>query len=239
MKTLSQNTQKLVNIYNLDFGEWGVAENIIVMVLGYDVFCVSLKSTVYKLVIVRIGCDKAQMIIHLNHLGVWEIEKGLNNVGCNLGANLLGKDFFVFSQNLIGYAKIVFPFYEISPDGIVLAATRKRHQQTICIKNDVHHCLYGVRMCSFFHSSMMVSLILPSSQRRSMASSACLAKYCPSKRRMSFISSSDLTLEISSSISIWNGVNGDDCKVDASIFNLLLYFVWVQMYDKYAKFANK
>ena len=134
---LSQNTQKLVNIYNLDFGEWGVAENIVMMVLRMS------------------------------------------------------------------------------------------------------HCLYGVRMCSFFHSSMMVSLILPSSQRRSMASSACLAKYCPSKRRMSFISSSDLTLEISSSISIWNGVNGDDCKVDASIFNLLLYFVWVQMYDKYAKFANK
>ena len=94
----------------------------------------------------------------------------------------------------------------------------------VCVQNDVHHCLYGVRMCSFFHSSMTPSLSIPSSQRRSMASSACLAKYWPSIRRMSRISASEVTLEISSNISIWNGVNGVDCTVAASIIIILFNY---------------
>ena len=59
---LSQNTQKLVDINNLDFGELGIAENIVMMVLGDDIFCVGFKGTIHELVIVRIGCDKPKMI---------------------------------------------------------------------------------------------------------------------------------------------------------------------------------
>lgn len=72
-------------------------------------------------------------------------------------------------------------------------------------------------MCSFFHSSITPSLRTPSSQRRSRASSARLAKYWPSIRRMSCISTSEDTLEIISSISIWKGVNGFGCTIVASI----------------------
>lgn len=72
-------------------------------------------------------------------------------------------------------------------------------------------------MCSFFHSSITFSSSTPSSQRRSRASSARLAKYRPRIRRMSCISTSEDTLEISSSISIWNGVNGFGCTIVASI----------------------
>ena len=61
---LSQNIKELVNIHHLDFGEWEIAKNIIVMVLSDNVFCISFESAVYKLVIVRIGCDEMQMVIN-------------------------------------------------------------------------------------------------------------------------------------------------------------------------------
>ena len=50
-------------------------------------------------------------------------------------------------QDLIGYAKSIFPVYEISPDGIVLAAARKRHQQTIGIKKIVVKCYLKCLLC--------------------------------------------------------------------------------------------
>ena len=138
---LSQNTKELVNIYNLYFGEGDVAENIIMVVLGYNVFCIGFECTIYELVIIRICRDKMKMVIDLHHLCIWQIEQSLDNVGCDLWPNFLGKDFFVFGQNVIGNTKRIFPINEISPDGIILAATRKRHQQTVGVKNDVHHCL--------------------------------------------------------------------------------------------------
>ena len=153
MKTLSQNTQKLVNINNLDFGEWGVAENIVMMVLGYDVFCVGFKGTIHELVIVRIGCDKAKMIIHLNHSCIWEVEKGLNDVGCNLRTNLLGKNLFVFGQDLIGNAKSIFAIYEISPDGIVLAATRERDISRQLVSRTMF--IIGYMACACVRSSIL------------------------------------------------------------------------------------
>ena len=102
------------------------------------------------------------------------------------------------------------------------SATRERHQQAVGVENDIHYCLYGVRMCSFFQSSITLSLSTPSSHSWSMASSARLAKYWPSMRRMSVISRSEFTLATSSSISIWNGVNGVDCKFAVSILILFL-----------------
>ncbi len=122
-----------------------------------------------------------------------------------------------FSKNLIGDTKRILPVNEISPDRIIMAASRKRHQQAIGVKNNVHYWLYGVRMCSFFQPSMTSSLRIPSSHRRSIASSARLAKYCPSIRRISLISRSEFTFAVISSISIWNGVNGVACKIVVSI----------------------
>ena len=75
------------------------------------------------------------------------------------------------------------------------------------------------RMCSDFHSSITLSLSTPSSHRRSRASSARLAKYWPSIRRMSRISASEETRDAISNISIWKGVNGFDC-IAASIISL-------------------
>ena len=53
--------------------------------------------------------------------------------------------------------------YDITSIG--LESTVKRHQQTVGVKDNVHYCLYGVRMCSFFHSSITPSLRTPSSQK--------------------------------------------------------------------------
>ena len=72
------------------------------MILGYDITSIGLESTVNKLVIIRVGSYKTQMIVHLNHLGIGEAER---------------------------------------------TATRKRHQQTVGVKDNVHYCVYGVRMC--------------------------------------------------------------------------------------------
>ena len=120
---LSQNTKELVNIYNLDFGERNIAENIIMMVLGYNVFRIGFECTISKLVIIRICSDKMKMVIDLHHLCIGQVEQGLDNVGCDLWPNFMGKDFFVFGQNVIGNTKRIFPINEISPDWIVLAAT--------------------------------------------------------------------------------------------------------------------
>ena len=80
---LSQNTKELVNINNLDFGEGGISENIIMVVLGYDVFCIGFESTIYKLVIIRICSNKMKMVIDLHHLSIGQVEQGLDNVGCD------------------------------------------------------------------------------------------------------------------------------------------------------------
>ena len=195
------------------------------MVLGNDVFCICFEGTVHKLVIIRVCCNQTEMVVNLNHFGVGQVKQGLDNIGSNLRTNLLSKYLFVLSQNLICDAKSIFPVDEISPNGIITTATRKRHQQAVGVENDIHYCLYGVRMCSFFQSSITLSLSTPSSHSWSMASSARLAKYWPSKRRISVISRSEFTFATSSSISIWNGVKGVDCKVEDSILFLLFCFV--------------
>ena len=89
---LSQNTKELVNIYNLDFGERNIAENIIMMVLGYNVFRIGFECTIYKLVIIRICRDKMKMVIDLHHLCIGQVEQGLDNVGCDLWSDFLGKN---------------------------------------------------------------------------------------------------------------------------------------------------
>ena len=89
MKELSQNTKEFVNINNLDFGEGGTAENIIMMVLCDDVFCICLKSAVNKFVVVWICCDETEVIVDLNHHGIRKVEQSLDNVGGNLWPNLL------------------------------------------------------------------------------------------------------------------------------------------------------
>ena len=57
----------------------------------------------------------------------------------------------------------------------ITTATREGHQQAVGVENDIHYCLYGVRICSFFQSSITLSLSTPSSHNWSMASSARLA----------------------------------------------------------------
>ena len=144
----AQYTKELVYIDNLNARERRLLEDIIMMVFSDDVFCICLEGAVNKLVIVRIGRNKSQMIINLNHPCIRQIKYCLNNVGCNLWPNLLSQYFLILSQYLIGDAKCVFPVNEISPDGIISAASRERHQQAVGVKNYIHYCLYGVRMCS-------------------------------------------------------------------------------------------
>ena len=79
----------------------------------------------------------------------------------------------LYSLILSSKLPTVLPVNETTPDRIVGTPSRKRHQQTIGVKNNVHYCLYGVRMCSDFHSSITLSLSTPSSHRRSIASSLC------------------------------------------------------------------
>lgn len=172
-----QDFDKLVDTYHINVREWCLLENIIVMVFGNDIAGISLKSTIYEFIIVRIDCNEVKMIIHLHHLGVGQVKNSGYNVLCYLLSNFLSENFLILSKNLIRNAERVFPVNEIAPNGIVGTASRKRHQQTVGIKNDIHYWLYGVRICSDFHSSITLSLSTPSSHRRSMAFSARLAKY--------------------------------------------------------------
>lgn len=98
-------------------------EDIIVMVLGDDIFGVCLKCTIYKLVIIRVGCNQMQMKIDLYHLCVGQVEQSLNDVRCNLWAHLLSKNLLVLREDFVGETKCILPVNEISPDGIILAAT--------------------------------------------------------------------------------------------------------------------
>lgn len=124
-RDLTQKAKKIVDVYNLNMRIWSLFKDIVVMVLGYDIFGICLKSTIYKFVIIRVGCNQMQMEIDLHLLRVGEIEQCLNDVRCYLWSHLLGKNLFVFRKNFVGETKSVFPFNKISPNGIVLAATRE------------------------------------------------------------------------------------------------------------------
>jgi len=162
--------------------EWYLFENIVMMVFCHYIACISLKGTIYKFVFIRVCRYKAKVIKNLNHLGVGQVKNGSNDIVGNLLSHFFCKYFFVLGKNFVQNTKGIFPINEISPNRIVGATSRKRHQQTVGVKNNVHYCLYGVRMCSVFHPSITSSLRTPLSQRRSMASSARLAKYWPSIR---------------------------------------------------------
>ena len=54
-------------------------ENIVMVVLGYDVFCVCLEGAVYKLIIIRICSNQTKMIVNLNHLGVGQVKQGFDD----------------------------------------------------------------------------------------------------------------------------------------------------------------
>ena len=219
----SQNFEKFVNADYVNKRKRSLLENIVMMVFRYDVAGVGLKCAIHELVIIGVCSNEAQMIVYLYHLRVGQVKDSGYNVRGNLRTNFLSKNFLIFCENLIRDAKCLLPVNEIAPDRIVGATSRERHQQAVGIKNDVHSCLYGVRMCSDFHSSITLSLSIPSSQRRSMASSARFAKYWPSMRRMSSISASEDTLDTISSISIWNGVNGFNAT--ASIQYYILFCI--------------
>jgi len=64
----SQNFDELINTQNINIWEWRLFENIIMMVFRNDVACIGLEGTVNKLVIVGVGSNETQMVIHLNHL---------------------------------------------------------------------------------------------------------------------------------------------------------------------------
>jgi hypothetical protein len=79
-----QNVEKLVNVYDLNMGKRRLLEDIVMMVLSDDVFCVSLEGAVNKLIIVRVCCNQMEMIINLNHFGVGKIKQGFDDIGSNL-----------------------------------------------------------------------------------------------------------------------------------------------------------
>lgn len=73
---LMQNVEKLVNVYDLNMGKRRLLEDIVMMVLSDDVFCVSLEGAVNKLIIVRVCCN--QMEINKSEpFWCWEDQAGL------------------------------------------------------------------------------------------------------------------------------------------------------------------
>lgn len=177
------------------------------MVLTNNIMSIGLESTINKFVIIGVLMNQLQVEVNLDLQCVGQVENGLNDVAGDDRPHFLSQDFFIFCENVIGVTQHIFPADKTTPDGIVLAAARERHQQAVCVKDNIHYWRYGVRMCSCFHSSMTSSLRMPSSHRRSISSSARFAKYSASRRRMSSISSCDCTCETSSSICIWKGEN--------------------------------
>ena len=198
---------KTINVDYVDFWKIDVPQNIVVMILSDNEMSSRLEGTIHKFIIVWILMDQLQVKINLDLQCVGQVEDGRNNVTGNSWTHFLGKDFLVLSENLIGVAQHIFTTDKTTLYGIVLTAARERHQQVVRVKDNIHYWRYGVRMCSCFHSSMTSSLRMPSSHRRSISSSARLAKYSASIRRMSSISSCDCTCDTNSSICIWNGEN--------------------------------
>lgn len=74
---LTQNTKELVNIYDLNTREWGLLEDVVMMVLGDDVFCIGFEGAVHKLIVIWVCSNRTKMVVNLNHLGVGQVEQGL------------------------------------------------------------------------------------------------------------------------------------------------------------------
>ena len=79
----SQDFDELIDAYNIYEWEGCLFEHIIMMILGYDITSIGLESTVNELVIIRVGSYKTQMIVHLNHLCIGEIEDSSNDIRSN------------------------------------------------------------------------------------------------------------------------------------------------------------
>ena len=78
-----QILQKTVDVNHINSGVFYLLQYIIVSVFCHNKPCISFKRTIHEFVIIRISCDKPQMVIDLNHFGIWQIQDGLNHIGGN------------------------------------------------------------------------------------------------------------------------------------------------------------
>ena len=85
----SQDFDELIDAYNIYEWEGRLFEHIIMMILGYDITSIGLESTVNELVIIRVGSYKTQMIVHLNHLCIGEIDDSSNDIRSNFCSNFM------------------------------------------------------------------------------------------------------------------------------------------------------
>ena len=60
---MMQKIQEVFKRHYINDGELYLAKNIVMMVVGDNVTCIGSNSTVNKLVVIRVGCDKVEMII--------------------------------------------------------------------------------------------------------------------------------------------------------------------------------
>lgn len=120
-----QHLDKFIDVYHINEGKRCLLQDIIMMVLRDDIAGISLKGTVHKLVVIRVGCDEAKMVIHLHHPGIRKIKNRCNNIRRNLWPNLLSKYLLILSQYLVGDTQSVIPINEISPNGIIRACFNK------------------------------------------------------------------------------------------------------------------
>ena len=104
-----QHVDKFIDVYHINEGERCLLQNIVMMVLCDDIAGISLEGTVHKLIVIRVGCDEAKMVIHLHHSGIRKIKNRCNNIRRNLWPNLLSENLLIFSQYLVGDTQRVFP----------------------------------------------------------------------------------------------------------------------------------
>ncbi len=125
------------------FGEINLAQHIVMVVVGDNIVCIGLYGTINKLIVIRVGCYKVEMIVGCEEHRVWICHDIVYNRLGKLWSEKQPQDFIVFHKNLVGYAKIITSQHDRRPYGTINAVLADALYNAICVKNNAHDGLTG------------------------------------------------------------------------------------------------
>ena len=131
----------ILECYQGNRGEFDVVEDLEMLVIGYQVFCLTTNCTINKLVIVRIACNQIESPYWGHTNEVLHVEQGLDNSISKEWGGLCGEYFLVLHQYFVGNTDLDFVLQKISPNLMVWTLRRKDCQKAISVENNSSHHL--------------------------------------------------------------------------------------------------
>ena len=102
------NHQKKIHQFNYaHFGKINHTQHIVVVVIGHYVACVGLNGTVHKFIVIRVCCDKVEVVVRCEEKHVIALHNSIEHQFCCFASGEPMENFIIFLQNFVGDTKYV------------------------------------------------------------------------------------------------------------------------------------